>query len=121
MGRMLSATAASAEPFEERSALEDRTRRERTGPTGDAAARMGAASAEVEARDRGRVARQRGRRAHDEELVERVLAVVDVTADEPVARLDVRGGEHLARHDPPLRAGCDALEHLDDRVAEPRP
>src|SRR5262245_59983658 len=104
-----------------RSAFEDRPRRERTRSTGDAATRMRAAAPEVEPRDRGRVARQRGGRAHEEELIERVLAVMDVTAREPIARLDVGGAQHLAPEDPIPRAGRGAFEHLDDRIPEPRP
>ena len=81
--------------------LHDLPRRVRARRPGDSAARMRARAAEIEARDRGPVARPAEERAHREELVERVLAVEDVAARR--GRTSPRGRAASGRASPRMR------------------
>ncbi len=78
----------------------------------DAAARVRARAAQVQAVDRRRVLRQRRRRAHERHLVQALLALEDVAAEQPEDPLEVRRGEHLVVHDRVL----DVRRHRAERV-----
>ena len=56
-------------------------------------------AAEVQAVDRRRVLRERRRRAHERHLVEPLLALEDVAAEQAEDALEVGRGEHLVVHD----------------------
>ena len=77
----------------------------------DPAARVRPRAAQVQAVHRRRVLRQRRRRPHERHLVEALLALEDVAAEQPEDPLQVRRGEHLvvdrprpSRSAPPRRA-----------------
>ena len=101
----------------------------RAGPSGlpggigavgarDAAARMRARAAEVEAPHRRAVLGPAEQGAHREELVERGLAVEDVAARQAVRLLEVEGRQDLAVRDLALEVRGVGGDGVDDGVAE---
>src|SRR5688572_5146999 len=84
----------------------------------DAAARMGAGAAQVEAVDRRPVVGVAAHRAQREELVEGHVAVQGVPAGDAEQALEVDRAEHLALLDRVGEAGHVALESGDRAVSD---
>ena len=84
------------------------SRRIAAGAAHDAAARMAAGAAEIQTADRHRVLRRARDRPQHQELVERELAVMPVTARDAELALDVRRQQQLR---------CDHLGRRSRRVA----
>ena len=78
-----------------------------------AAARVRPRAAEVQAVDRRRVLRQRRRRPHERHLVEPLLALEDVAAEQPEDALEVGRGEHLVVHDRVLHVRRDRAQRVE--------
>ena len=75
--------------------LDDCVRREEAGGAGDAAARVGSATAQIEAFDWGRIPRALPYRP-DQQLIEPVLTMTYMAAGNRIPALDIRRSEHLA-------------------------
>src|SRR5262245_64982933 len=92
---------------------EDRARGVVAGRAGDAAARMRARAAVVEAGDGAAVVRVAEYRPRPEQLVERQRAVEDITADEPKRLLEIKRAQRLAANDACLEARSIAVDGVD--------
>src|ERR1700733_9510720 len=98
----------------------ERTRRIATGDAHDAAARVTAGTAQVQPAQWRAILRGTRHRSHDEELVERQLSVMPVSAADAKLPLDVRRGQQLRGFDAGAQPACAALERLDDQIREAR-
>ena len=81
---------------------------EEAGGAGDASARVGPSRGEKQARHRRRVPGAGGERPQGEELVEALLAMVDVPFAQPVPLLEIHRSQHLCRDDALLQSGSVA-------------
>ena len=79
----------------------------------DPAARVRARAAQVQPVDRRRVLRQRRRRPHERHLVQALLALEDVAAEQPEDPLEVRRREHLVVHDRVLHVRRHRAERVE--------
>src|SRR5262245_53186527 len=89
----------------------------RARAAGDAAARMRAGAAQIQPSDWRRVLRPAEHGPHRVELIERVLALEDVAAGEPVLPFEVQRSEHLASEDRARNSRRVLLERLHHEVA----
>src|SRR5712691_14175 len=93
-------------------------RRERPGSAVESGSGMRARATHIKVADRRRIACKTEQRARDEQLIERELAVEDVTAGQAVRALEIQRCDHLARHDRRFEAGRIACDRASRGVAE---
>src|SRR5262245_6579032 len=89
---------------------DDRACGEGAGAAAEARARMGANAAEIQATNGRRVLRPIEQRPRDEQLIERKLAVKDVSVGQAVGALEIQRRDRFTRDDGRLETrsvGCD--------------
>ena len=79
---------------------------------------MSPRTCQIEALDRGRVARPARDRPHEQDLIQGQIALVEMTLSEAEPRFDVPGAEHLPIDDRAGEIRRIARERLDHPVAE---
>src|SRR5580698_1365120 len=85
---------------------------------GDAAARMRPRAAKIQSGDRRAVLRPSGDRAHEKKLLERKIAVKNISFGQAVRAFQVEWSEHLPRDDGPRYVGRVLRDFLHHAVAQ---
>src|SRR2546422_8015811 len=96
----------------------DLFRRKRPRSPIESRAGMRARATYIKVADRRRIARKAEQRAHDEHLIERELAVEDVTAGQAVRALEIKRCDDLARNYRRFEAGRIARDRASRGVAK---
>src|SRR5687767_13954396 len=92
----------------------DVLRAEQTGQSRDAAPRMGPGGSQIKPANRGTVIAHAKHRPRDQHLIERMLAVMNVTSVHSVLYFQILGRDDLGMHDDALNAGRHAIKHVHD-------
>ena len=80
-------------------------------------ARMRTRAAEIKVRDGGAVLRPAGNRTHEEKLIERKVAVENISFGKAVGALEIERGEDLAREDRIRNVGRVLGDLFHDAIA----